>query len=56
MHKKGDQVKVKAVTPQGPVAALKMDEDGNVSYLLRWTDASGVEQERWFAETELKAV
>lgn len=56
MHKKGDQVKVKAVIPQGPVAALKMDEDGNVSYLLQWVDAAGNTQERWFAESELEAV
>jgi hypothetical protein len=56
MYKKGDQVKLKAVVPSGPVAALKMDEDGNVSYLLQWVDAKGVMQERWFAESELEAV
>ena len=28
--KKGDKVKVNAVIPQGPVEALRMDEDGEV--------------------------
>ena len=56
MYKKGDQVKLKTITPSGPVAALKMDEDGNVSYLLEWVDAAGELQQRWFAESELEAV
>lgn len=54
--KKGDQVKVKAVVPQGPVQAMRMDEDGNVFCLLEWTDADGVMQQRWFAEDQLEAV
>lgn len=53
--KKGDEVKVVAVTPQGPVQALRMDEDGNVSYLLEWTDADGNAQQRWFDEAALVA-
>ena len=53
--KKDDNVKVIAVTPQGPVQALRMDEDGNVSYLIEWTDASGETQQRWFDEVELVA-
>jgi uncharacterized protein YodC (DUF2158 family) len=51
--KKGDTVKLNAVVPQGPVAALRMDEDGNVSYLIEWTDADSVTQQRWFAEDQL---
>lgn len=53
--KKGDVVKVEAVVPQGPVSALRMDEDGNVFCLISWTDATGVEHHRWFAESQLVA-
>lgn len=51
--KKGQVVRVRAVIPEGPVQALRMDEDGNVYYLIQWTDADGVAQERWFAEDVL---
>lgn len=51
--KKGDAVSVNTVVPQGPVEALRMDEDGNFFYLLSWTDVNGQEQSRWFAEEEL---
>ena len=54
VFKKGDEVKVIAVTPEGPVQALRMDEDGNVSYLVEWTDADGNDQQRWFAEAQLE--
>lgn len=50
---KGQEVKVKAVIPQGPVQALRMDEDGNFFYLIQWTDADGNSQQRWFAEGDL---
>jgi hypothetical protein len=30
-----------------------MDEEGVVSYLVTWSDANGVEQERWFEEDQL---
>lgn len=53
--KKGDVVKVAQVIPQGPVQALRMDEDGTVYCLIEWTDADGVAQKRWFAEDELVA-
>lgn len=53
--KKGDVVKLKAVVPQGPVVALRMSEDGIVSYLVEWVDSDGVKQSRWFAEDELIA-
>jgi uncharacterized protein YodC (DUF2158 family) len=55
MFKKGDVVRVNAVVPEGPVAAMRMDEDGNVSYLINWQDINGVMQQRWFVETELTA-
>jgi hypothetical protein len=53
--KKGEEVKAVGVIPQGPVEALRMDEDGNFFYMLSWVDASGVKQTRWFAEEVLVA-
>jgi hypothetical protein len=54
--KKGDVVKLVGVTPQGPVVGMRMDDDGNVFYLIEWADAEGHTQQRWFAESELAAV
>jgi hypothetical protein len=54
--KKGEEVKLIAVVPAGPVLSMRMDEDGNVQYLIGWTDANGVEQQRWFDEDQLVAV
>ncbi len=54
--KKGQLVRVREVVPQGPVQALRMDEDGVVYYLIQWVDADGVQQERWFAESSLVGV
>jgi hypothetical protein len=51
--KKNDVVKAVAVIPQGPVSALRMDEDGNVTYLVEWTDVDGNVQQRWFEESQL---
>jgi uncharacterized protein YodC (DUF2158 family) len=51
--KKGDQVKIQAVIPQGPVQALRMDDDGTVYCLIEWTDKDGQVQQRWFAEDDL---
>ena len=53
---KGQDVKLIAVVPQGPVKALRMDEDGNFFYLVEWTDVNGAVQERWFEEAQLEAV
>lgn len=55
MFKKGDTVKLVAVVPQGPVEALRMDEDGNFHYLISWTDTNGVVHSRWFEEAQLTA-
>lgn len=52
---KGQEVKVNAVIPQGPVQALKMDENGNFYYLVGWTDEKGVAHTRWFDEADLVA-
>ena len=51
--KKGEVVKLSAVVPQGPVVALRMDEDGIVQYLVEWEDATGVAHQRWFDEDQL---
>lgn len=51
--KRGDVVKVNAVVPEGPVLALRMDEDGTVYCLVEWTDVDGKTQQRWFAEEVL---
>ncbi len=56
MFKKGDTVKLVGVIPEGPVQALRMDEEGNVAYLVEWTDAEGQSQQRWFDEDKLVAV
>ena len=54
--KKGDNVKAVGVIPQGPVINMVMDGDGNISYLIEWTDANGNVQQRWFAECDLVSV
>jgi hypothetical protein len=54
--KKGDVLKLAGVVPQGPVIGMRMDDDGNVSYLIDWTDVNDNIQQRWFAESELAAV
>jgi hypothetical protein len=56
MFKKGDTVVLKGVIPQGPVESMRMDEDGNVQYLISWLDANSVLQTRWFDEAQLAAV
>ena len=52
---KNQNVRLKIVTPEGPVMALRMDEDGQFFYLIEWTDAEGKSQQRWFKEEELEA-
>lgn len=51
--KKGDEVQLLAVVPQGPVQSMRMDEDGNVQYLVGWEDVDGLKQHRWFDESQL---
>jgi uncharacterized protein YodC (DUF2158 family) len=52
---KGQEVRLKAIIPQGPVEKLRMDEDGNFFYLVSWEDADGASHQRWFAEDDLVA-
>ena len=49
---KGQQVKLSAVVPSGPVKAFRMDEDGVVWCLLEWS-VNGESVERWFREDDL---
>jgi hypothetical protein len=51
---KGQAVKLIAVIPEGPVQALRMDEDGNFFYMVEWTDADGNTTQRWFEEAQLE--
>ena len=55
MFKKGEVVKAKAVIPSGPVQALRFNGEGNVEYLVEWTDVNGNVQQRWFTEDQLEA-
>ena len=52
-YKKGDVVKLKTVVPEGPVQSIRMTDEGVVQYLIEWTDADGVAQQRWFNEDQL---
>lgn len=56
MFKKGDTVKLVVIVPQGPVESMRMNEDGDVQYLVSWVDADGAQQSRWFDEGQLTAV
>jgi uncharacterized protein YodC (DUF2158 family) len=53
--KKGDVVKLVAVVPEGPIQAMRMDDEGTVFCLLEWADENGETQQRWFAEDALVA-
>jgi len=50
---KGQQVRINATVPNGPVQAFRMDENGTVFCLLEWTDDKGNVQIRWFKEDDL---
>jgi len=53
--KKGEVVKLKMVVPEGPVLALRMEEDGTILCLVEWTDVDGSVKQRWFEESQLVA-
>jgi hypothetical protein len=55
-YAKNQNVRVKAVIPEGPIQKLRMNEDGEFFYLIEWTDANGKAQRRWFKEEDLEAV
>jgi hypothetical protein len=51
--KKGDVVTAKFVVPSGPVESIRMDDDGEVFYLISWNDLEGTQHQRWFSEEQL---
>ena len=53
--KVGDEVKLNVVAPQGTIMELSVNQDGDIQYLVPYTD-NGVEQQRWFNEDDLLAV
>ena len=55
VFKKDDVVRVTVVVPQGPVQSIRMDENGNVQYLISWTNGDK-QEERWFDESVLVTV
>jgi len=54
--KVGQEVKVASPVPQGLVSALNVNQEGDIQYLVSWTDANDVSQERWFSEDDLVEV
>lgn len=50
--KKDDVVRVKMVVPEGPIQKIRMDDDGNVQYLVSWMNGDK-QEERWFDESAL---
>jgi uncharacterized protein YodC (DUF2158 family) len=54
--KVGQEVKVVSPVPQGLVSALNVNQEGDIQYLVSWTDANKVSQERWFSEDDLVEV
>jgi uncharacterized protein YodC (DUF2158 family) len=53
--KLADTVKVAAPAPQGTVLQLAVNQDGELQYLVEYTDGNGVQQ-RWFKEEDLVKV
>ena len=56
--RRGDEVTldIAVVVPSGPIKDVKMDDDGEIIYLVEWVDAAGEIQARWFQEAQLKPV
>jgi len=53
--KVGETVKLVATIPTGPVLKLSVDQKGDISYLVEWTDGQGNSQQTWFQEAQLVA-
>jgi uncharacterized protein YodC (DUF2158 family) len=52
----GQEVKLIAEVPQGAVKELSVNQDGDIQYLVAWTDVQGEDQSRWFSEDTLALV
>ena len=55
-YKVGQEVKVNIPVPQGLVSTLSVSQEGDIQYLVSWTDVNDVSQERWFSEDDLVEV
>jgi len=53
--KVGETVKLVATIPTGPVLQLAVDQKGDISYLVEWSDGQGTSQQTWFQEAQLVA-
>lgn len=51
--KPGTQVKLNVAPPQGEVQQLSVSQEGDIQYLVEYTDATGEVHQRWFKEDEL---
>lgn len=51
--KPGTQVKLNVAPPQGEVLQLSVSQEGDIQYLVEYTDAAGEVHQRWFKEDEL---
>lgn len=51
-----DVVKLNIVPPQGPISKIQFSPEGEIEYLVSWTDVNGDYQIRWFKESELTLV
>lgn len=51
--KPGAQVKLNATLPQGEVKQLDVNQDGDIQYLVEYTNDAGEMHQRWFKEDEL---
>jgi uncharacterized protein YodC (DUF2158 family) len=54
--KVGQEVKVVSPVPQGVVSTLSVNQEGDIQYLVAWTDVNDASQERWFSEDDLVEV
>jgi hypothetical protein len=55
LFQKDQNVTIKVFSPTGRVKGFKVDDDGQVLYLVEWVDAQGEMQQRWFPEGEIIA-
>ena len=56
LFNKGDVVKVTASTIQGAVLDIVLNADYVLLYLIAYTNAEGVEHQRWYKEPQLSKV
>jgi uncharacterized protein YodC (DUF2158 family) len=54
--KVAQNVKLVATVPTGEVKQLSVDQEGNIQYLVEWTNADGTVHQTWFKEDSLVAV